>query len=145
MHNITFSLGDPWDDGHGKYVEYHMVSNYAADEIEEAYKKACKIIGFDFVSRIADEYECDWFLDEETTNLFLKHHLIDSDRVTSEEDGDTYQPANCFYFENGLDDYLNIFCRLIQLILPDFILRTRNLDEETLSILDGAAYGLFYD
>lgn len=144
MHNITFSLGDPWCDGHGHYSEYHMQSNYSADEIQEAYKKACNIIGLDFVNDIADEYECDWFLDEETTNLFLKHNLIDADQVTPEGKGDCYQPENCFYFD-GLDDYLNIFKRIVQLILPDFTLTNRDLEEENLSILDGAAYGLFHD
>ena len=145
MHNITFSLGDPWGDGHGHYSEYHMQSNYSVEEIEKAYKEACEIIGLDFVNRIADEYECDWFLDEETTNLFLKYNLIDANSVTPEDEGDRSQPANCFYFENALDDYLAIFKRIIRLVLPDFILTNRDLEEETLSILDGAAYGLFYD
>ena len=99
----------------------------------------------DFVNRIADEYECDWCLDEKTTNLFLKYNLIDVNRVTLEGEGDSYQPENCFYFENALDDYLDIFKRIIQLVLPDFVLTNRNLEEENLSILDGAAYGLFYD
>ena len=141
MHNITFSLGDPCGDGHGHYSEYHMESNYSVKDIQGAYETACTMIGFDFTETIMNEYAYDWFLDQDTTNLFLKYNLIDESEVNRNDEN---YPLNCFYF-NGLDDYLNIFCRLIRLILPDFILRTRDLNEERLSILDGAADGLFYD
>lgn len=144
MYNITFSLGDRWCDGHGMHSEYHMESNYSADEIENAYRTACEIINFDFVNRIADEYDFDGILDEKTTELFLKYNLIDKENVITEDESDEYYPANCFYFDNGKEDYLDMFKRLIQLIHPDFILKTRDLNEQRLTILDGAGYGLFH-
>lgn len=43
-YNIGFTLGDPSADGHS--VDYHMVSNYSALEIDRAYTNTTKILGF---------------------------------------------------------------------------------------------------
>ena len=51
-YNVCFTLGDPGGDGHANTSDYHMVSNYPAKEIDEAYKKATEILGFDFVDII---------------------------------------------------------------------------------------------
>ena len=48
-YNVCFTLGDPGGDGHANTSDYHMVSNYSAKEIDEAYKKATEILGFNFV------------------------------------------------------------------------------------------------
>ena len=51
-YNVCFTLGDPSGDGHANTSDYHMVSNYPAEKIDEAYKKATEIIGFDFIKNI---------------------------------------------------------------------------------------------
>lgn len=140
-YNLHFCLGDPWGDGHGHHSEHHMESNHSVEEITDAYKKACDIIGFDFVETIASEYECPWYLDEELTDLFLKYNIIDEDQVNRTDD-DKYYPINCYNFDDGLSDYIDMFERLIRLVIPDFNWKKRDLKEDDLTILDGAGYGL---
>ena len=56
-YNVCFTLGDQGGDGHSNTSDYHMISNYPADEIDEAYKKATKILGFDFVDKVGTDYQ----------------------------------------------------------------------------------------
>lgn len=56
-YNIGFTLGDPSADGHS--VDYHMVSNYSALEIDRAYTNTTKILGFNLVKDVGDEFEGD--------------------------------------------------------------------------------------
>lgn len=61
-YNIGFTLGDPSADGHGHSVDYHMVSNYSALEIDRAYTNTTKILGFNLVKDVGDEFEGDYWV-----------------------------------------------------------------------------------
>ena len=50
--------------------------------------------------------------------------------------GDTYAIEDC-------DEFVGIFFNLVKVKIPDLIWDYRDLDEESISLLDGAAYGLF--
>lgn len=135
MYNITFTLGDPSGDGHASTSEYHMVSNYHAKEIDEAYKEACKIIGFDYVEEVGMEY-LEPYINEEHFNILVEKNIIDrKDFECSSGELDLY-----------LDEewYLDIFIKICKLVIPDLILIYRDLEEENLYCLDGAAYGIAY-
>ena len=44
-HKVKFTLGDPSDDGHGKYEDFYIKSSLSVEELKEAYKKAKNILG----------------------------------------------------------------------------------------------------
>jgi len=66
-HTFTLTIGDRWDDGHGKYDTYHFKSNKSAAEIKELYGVASKMHNLD-VTRQCEEYE-----DQSFTDLFIQH------------------------------------------------------------------------
>lgn len=138
MYNITFTLGDPGGDGHASTSEYHMVSNYHGQEIDDAYKKACEIIGFDYIKNIGVEYQ-DSSIDEKYFNILVEKKVIDRKDFEYESEGKTYLSL---YLDEQW--YLYIFINICRLVLPDLILDFRDLEEEQLYCLNGAAYGIAY-
>ena len=116
-YNICFTLGDPSGDGHANTSEYHMVSNYSAKEIDEAYKKATEILGFNFVEK----------------------GVIKKEDYEYEYDGKTLLDT---YLDES--DFIDIFRNICKLILPDLVIKGRDLEEQQISSLEGAAYGIAY-
>ena len=137
-YNVCFTLGDPSGDGHANTSDYHMVSNHPAKEIDEAYKKATEILGFDFIEEVGSDYQ-DSHIREPYFSILVDKGVIDKKDYEYEYKGeieiDTYI---------GEDEYLDIFENIINLVLPDFTMQYRNLEEEQIFCLEGAAYGIAY-
>lgn len=138
-HNITFTLGDPSDDGHGRIKEYHIRCNYSAEEITEAYKKATSILGFDYVENVCSEYE-ESYIDPDKACILIERGIISSEYLEPE---DYYSIKKGSYWVDDCDEYVRIFFEIIKLILPDCEWRVANYNEECLSLLNCAGYGLF--
>ena len=138
-HNITFKLGDPSEDGHGRIREYHIQCNYSVEEITEAYKKATSILGFDYVEAVCSDYE-ESRIDPDKACILIERGIISSEYLEPE---DYYSIKKGSYWVDGCDEYVRIFFEIIKLILPDCKWRVANYNEECLSLLDGAGYGLF--
>lgn len=130
-HNITFILGDPSDDGHGRMKEFHMVSTHSVLEITKAYEKVIEKLGFDYVEKIGVEYLCGYFIPEEYTNKLLALGVIDPQYIINGE----------YELDDTVDEFLTIFKKLIKIELPTFEWEERDLEETDLFILEGAAYG----
>lgn len=58
-HKISLVVGDHSCNGHEKQESYELVSNLSKQEIEAAYKKGVKVVGFDLTKEVAVEYEKD--------------------------------------------------------------------------------------
>lgn len=84
-YNIGFTLGDPSADGHGHSVDYHMVSNYSALEIDRAYTNTTKILGFNLVKDVGDEFEGDYWVPEDFTAKLLELGIIEESDIENEE------------------------------------------------------------
>ena len=139
LYNITFTLGDPSGDGHGHYVVFHMQSNYSVKDITDAYNKATKILGFDFIKTRCVKYQ-ESYIKPTYASILVKYGILNK---ISLEDTDFYGVSKgTYYVDDGVDEYVDIFIKIIKLILKDFILEYRNLHEDSLDILDFAAYGL---
>lgn len=138
-YNITFTLGDPSDDGHGRIREYHIRCNYSAEEITEAYKKAISILGFDYVEDICSEYE-ESYIDPDKAHILVEHGIISSEDLETEN---YYSTEKGSYWVDGCDKYVCIFFEIIRLVLFDCEWYLANFNEEQLFILNGAGYGLF--
>lgn len=54
MNIISLIIGDRSGDGHGKHEKIVIVSNLSNKEIEAAYKKGVKKIGFDLLEECSD-------------------------------------------------------------------------------------------
>ena len=137
-YNVCFTLGDPGGDGHANTSDYHMVSNYPAEKIDEAYKKATEIIGFDFIKNVGSDYQ-DNELREPYFSILVKKGIIEKEDYEYEYKGKTLLDT---YLDE--DDFINIFKNICQLILPNLIIDYRNLEEQRISSLEGAAYGIAY-
>ena len=137
-YNVCFTLGDPSGDGHANTSEYHMVSNYSAKEIDEAYKKATEILGFNFVEKVGSDYE-DNELREPYFSILVEKGIIKKEDYEYEYDGKTLLDT---YLDES--DFIDIFRNICKLILPDLIIKGRDLEEQQISSLEGAAYGIAY-
>lgn len=135
-YNVCFTLGDPSGDGHANTSEYHMVSNYSAKEIDEAYKKATEILGFNFVEKVGSDYE-DNELREPYFSILVEKGII------KKEDYE-YEDENYLNTYLNEDEFIDIFESICQLVLPDLIIDYRNLEEDRIFSLEGAAYGIAY-
>lgn len=136
-HNIGFSIGDYSWDGHGLYQEYHVVSNYSGEETSKAYQELSNELGWDFLKECR-RYE-DRYLTKEGEQHLLKLGIIsESDILASkrEWDGDTYAIEDS-------DEFVDIFFKLAKVKIPDLMWNYRDLNEESIHLLNGAGYGLF--
>ena len=137
-YNVCFTLGDPGGDGHANTSDYHMVSNYSAKEIDEAYKKATEIHRFNYVKKVGINHQ-DNELHEPYFSILVKKGIIEKEDYEYEYKGKTYLDT---YLDE--EDFINIFKNICQLILPNLIIDYRNLEEQRISSLEGAAYGIAY-
>ena len=137
-YNVCFTLGDPGGDGHANTSEYHMVSNYSAKEIDEAYKKATEILGFNFVEKIGVNYQ-DNGLREPYFSILIEKGIIKEEDYKYEYDGKTLLDT---YLDES--DFIDIFEKICQLALPDLVINNRDLKEQKISSLEGTAYGIAY-
>ena len=137
-YNVCFTLGDPSGDGHANTSDYHMVSNYSAKEIDEAYKKATEILGFNFVEKVGSEYE-DNEIHEPYFSILVEKGIIKEEDYKYEYDGKTLLDT---YLDES--DFIDIFKNICKLVLPDLIINRRNLEEQQISSLEGTAYGIAY-
>ena len=137
-YNVCFTLGDPSGDGHANTSEYHMVSNYSAKEIDEAYKKATEILGFNFVKKIGVNYQ-DNELQEPYFSILVEKGIIKEEDYKYEYDGKTLLDT---YLDES--DFIDIFKSICKLVLPDLVINRRNLEEQQISSLEGTAYGIAY-
>lgn len=139
LHNITFTLGDPNGDGHGHYIVFHMQSNYSVKNITDAYNKATEILGFDFIKTCCVNYQ-ESYIKPTYASILVKYGILNK---ISLEDTDFYGVSKgMYYVDDGVNEYVDIFIKIIKLVLKDFTLEYRDLHEDSLSILDFAAYGL---
>lgn len=141
LYNIYFTLGDPFADGHGGYSRYHMKSNYSINEIEEAYKKATSLLGFNFVKECCSNSE-EFYIQPKYASILAEKGIINKEYLNVDEG---YYPIGAYSLAesfNPKDEFVDIFISIVQLILPDFKMEERDLEEEELVLLFGAAYGL---
>lgn len=137
-YNVCFTLGDPSGDGHANTSDYHMVSNYTAKEIDEAYKKATEILGFNFVEKVGSDYQ-DNELYEPYFSILVEKGIIKKEDYEYEYDGKTLLDT---YLDES--DFIDIFEKICQLALPDLVINNRDLKEQKISSLEGTAYGIAY-
>ena len=137
-YNVCFTLGDPSGDGHASTSDYHMVSNYPAKEIDEAYKKATEILEFDFIKNVGADY-LDNELHEPYFSILIEKGIIKKEDYEYEYEGKIY--LNTYLDEN---EFIDIFKSICQLVLPDLVINRRNLEEQQISSLEGTAYGIAY-
>lgn len=139
-HNITFSLGDPSGDGHGLYDTYHIVCNYSVKEIQEAYIEVIKDLGgWDLLDECG-EYGNRHISGDGVKNL-LQLGVVSSDDPSLEDD--VCEEGETLYYVEDPDEYVDLYFKLVKLQLRDLEWDYRDLEEESLSQLDYAGYGLY--
>lgn len=161
LYTLEYSLGDRCYDGHGRYEEHFAKSNYSSEEISKAYKSATELLGFDYVKEIAAEY-MDSSISCKYTGKLLKHGILTpSDFGYSEEEWKEYidsisengsfdyeylnEYLNEDFYDLDQDKFVDIFVKIIKLILPDFeLIEVTVPTDGCLNELDNTAYGLFY-
>lgn len=138
-YNIGFTLGDPVWGGHACTTDYHIVANHSADEISKAYKETTKLLGFDFIKEVG--VESDYWIPEKFTKELLKLGIID-EKYVRESDAEWGAPAGCYEFDYAEEEFVDLYFAIVKYSLPDLEWSSRDLEEETLWDLYGAAYGI---
>ena len=137
-YNIGFTLGDPRGDGHACTTDYHIVANHSADEISKAYKETTKLLGFDFIKEVGVDFQSDYWIPEKFTKELLKLGIID-EKYVRESDAEWGAPAGCYEFDYAEEEFVDLYFAIVKYSLPDLEWSSRDLEEETLWDLYGAA------
>lgn len=96
MHPIQLVLGDWSNDGHGQTDTLFILSNLSSTEIEAAYKRGTKILGFDMKSQVAADYE-DSKISETKVETFKKAGFVFSDSEWDlDGEGDIWLDSDCY-------------------------------------------------
>ena len=141
-YRLSFSIGDPSDDGHGRYKDYLINCNYSNEEIEKIYEKVKAKLGFDFIEKAASEYESRELAPEYTKRL-IDIGFLDKDNQGIVPEDDTWDTPGSYYFETT-EEFVGMFFDLLQFIQPDLDYEFVTLEYgDTLRLLEGAGYGLF--
>lgn len=140
-YNIGFTLGDPGGDAYT--TDYHIVANHSADEISKAYKETTKLLGFDFIKEVGVDFQSDYWMPEKFTKELLKLGIID-EKYVRESDAEWGAPAGCYEFDYAEEEFVDLYFAIVKYSLPDLEWSSRDLEEETLWDLYGAAYGFTY-
>ena len=125
-----FTLGDLYDN----YEECHFQSNYDVDDIFTAYRKASKILNFDFCKECCTKYN-ENYITRRYIDKLLNYKIIEEKDIVSNGTEDIY-----LILDNT--NFLKIFVKIVRIVLPNFILKPRILQEHLFFPLDGAAYGI---
>lgn len=140
-YRLSFCIGDPSEDGHGKKRNYYINCNYSSEEIDVIYKKLTDKLGFDFCKEAASEYESQELAPEFTKRL-IDIGFLDKDEGIILE-GDRWYFPGSYHFE-AIDEFLLMFFDLLQFIQPDLDYEFVQLDwGELVRPLEGAGYGFF--
>lgn len=69
-HTYRVSVGDRYDDGHGRHEFVNVSTNYSSKEIGEAYRKSSEVIGHCVFKDICKDYEDHTIKSEVVMKLF---------------------------------------------------------------------------
>ena len=127
MYNFNLIFMDPYN--YGMQDSYRMVSNYSLEDITKAYKKASKIMQFNFIGYCYGEYE-DFYMDEEASEILVKYNIIRKEDLHK-----TFEYGNAYYIKDSTS-VINIFTAIVRLVLKDFEWKKRDLSETTLNLLE---------
>ncbi len=142
-YRLSFCIGDPSEDGHGKKRNYYINCNYSSEEIDKIYKQLTDKLGFDFCKEAASEYESQELAPEFTEKL-IEIEFLDKDDEGIVPEGDRWYTPGSYHFEK-IDEFLLMFFNLLQMIQPDLDYEFVQLDWGNLvRPLNGAGYGFFY-
>jgi hypothetical protein len=131
-NTIDLVIGDWSDDGHGETETVTIKSNFNSVWMGRAYEQASVILGFCFVTDVAYEYETPYISMELITKL---REVLEEPNLL---DGDIDPEAECIGIE--VDEYLDIYLKIIKLGEPDFKYKVLGQENEVINI---GGYGLF--
>lgn len=143
----TLILGDWSKDGHSLSDTIHIASNINNKEIEKAYKKATKKLGFDFIDDVCRDYEDD-LCPKDILNILIKYKFSINDLyIDPKFTGDLENATEVFTNKDsdGLhlrkDSFLYIYLFIIKLGNKNF--KYEILEEELNPSIHIGGYGLY--
>lgn len=168
LYRLT--IGDYWNDGHGKFVTQQFLTNVTSKQMNQAYWNSCKLVGIQFhTNGNAHGLEYDWetsdrrdfyVLNDYDDSLIskgalekMKKYGLEGYSPYSKQPNINYVP-DCYPWENldveygdetspTNDDFFHLVMWFIGLSLPkDFYYEVIKEPEDALSEMLG--YGLFY-
>ena len=130
-YTISLTLGDWSDDGHGKTEVFVIKSNLTSTEIDDAYERGTKILGFDLSKDAAAEYEDSTISD--TNVQILAANGFDITLMLKTTEGNYYLDYETF---------LDVWLHAVYLGNKDFLWEV--MDRKQMQNLNIGGYGLFY-
>ena len=99
-----------------------------------AYRKASKILNFDFCKECCTKYN-ENYITRRYIDKLLNYKIIKEEDIVNNGTEDIYLIPNS-------TNFLEIFIKIVKIVLPDFILKPRIIKEHLFFPLDGTAYGV---
>lgn len=130
MYDVIFTLGDLDDN----YEDCQFQSNYDVDDMSVAYRQASKILNFDFCKECCTKYN-ENYITRRYIDKLLNYKIIKEKNIINNGTEDIYLISTSTVF-------LEIFTKIVRIVLPDFILKPRIIKAHLFFPLDGAAYGV---
>lgn len=131
MYKIKFTVGDRWNDGHGRYEAYIVNCSHDANYIIQGIVDSEKLTGFNLVEDVCRDYEDSSIPDDifhKLENLEISHGIEYNDYCESYGIADN-------------DAYIKLILNWIGLSIPDF---KYNIIEDDVPEISLGGYGLFY-
>lgn len=138
-NTINIVVGDWSRDGHGHTETMSIKSNFTNIQIEKAFKEGCKIIGFDFGSNVAAEYQSSELDLEESHKIFNQINMQEAQEIADKfETNTTFSSSEVVNLDVG--SYTALWLMFVKLSSPEFEFE---IVEQQKLYIDG--YGLFYE
>lgn len=136
MNDIELVVGDWSKDGHNQSDNFMIKSNLNKKELEKAYKKGVKIIGFDLVKEACEQYEVTYLTNDQCTKLSNSGLSI----IDNLENGDVYTPGTDSVVHIWMpDEWVRLYLYFCKVGNPSF---EYEFNENPQSIKIGG-YGLY--
>lgn len=131
MHKFKWSIGDLWDDGHGKYHVFYVESNFDKDQLYNAIKSN----DIDFTSLCCDYQDnCIW--DPELTKIRILLGIpFDDENMCIDDNGENYYILD-------IDQYVDLIIKILKAENPTLELRVIEDNATEMGHLLGG-YGFF--
>lgn len=142
---VSLILGDWSHDGHSQTDTVVLKSNLDKKDIQKAYAKGIKKLGFDFINEVCEEYE-DSLLPKDKLDLLIKHGLTVKDLgLKTSYELDEFAEASTNENSNGLslwiNSYTDIYLFIIKLGNKDF--EYKILEGDINPSIEIGGYGLY--
>lgn len=144
MPNVEFVIGDWSRDGHNQSESFVYECNLTRSQIINAYNRGAKLIGFDLVSDVADDYKDNRISWENLQKLRAAGFKSELDCELTPEEAERENTSKYYTYESGayldVESFMEIYLFFVRTGDSSFEYKLAVQDNNDIKI---GGYGLF--